>query len=69
MAFSKEYDTRIAMLERERHFMNMAMLNQEEIPNWRINDLIHDCRILAGELEREAESLRALADIYEKLRK
>lgn len=69
MAFSKEYDAQLATLERERHFMNMAMLNQEEIPNWRINDFIHDARLLAQELEKEAESLRAMAEIYEKLRK
>lgn len=69
MAFSKEYDARLATLERERHFMNMAMLNQEEVPDWRINDFIHDCRILAGELEKEVESLHAMAEIYEKLRK
>lgn len=68
MAFSKEYDARLATLERERHFMNMAMLNQEEIPNWRINDLIHNARLLAQELEKEAESLRAMAEIYEKMR-
>ena len=69
MAFSKEYDARLTTLERERHFMSMAMLNQEEIPNWRINDFIHNARILAQELEKEAESLRTMAEIYEKLRK
>ena len=68
MAFSKEYDARLATLERERHFMNMAILNQEEIPNWRINDFIHDARLLAQELEKEAESIRAMAEIYEKMR-
>lgn len=69
MAISKDYDARLATLERERHFMNMAMLNQEDVPNWRINDFIHNARLLAQELEKEAESLRAMAEIYEKLRK
>lgn len=68
MAFSKDYDARLATLERERHFINMAMLNQEDVPNWRINDLIHNARLLAQELEKEVESLRAIAEIYEKLR-
>lgn len=63
------FDERIHVLEKERYFLNQHFLNKEPIENWRINDFIHDCRILAGELEKEVESLRAMAEVYEKLRK
>lgn len=69
MAFSKNYDGRIHALTSERELMNWDMINQKDIPNQRINDFIHDARLLAQELEKEAESLRAMAEIYEKLRK
>lgn len=63
------FDERIHALEKEREMLNWDMINQKDISNQRINNLIYDVRLLAQELEREAESLRALADIYEKLRK
>ena len=61
------FDERIHALEKERYFLNQHFLNKEPIENWRINDFIHDARILAQELEKEMESLHAMAEIYEKL--